>query len=377
MATKFQHKRTSVSGRTPNTSDPANTSYIAAGEFAVNLTDERVYSSNGTIAFEVGANLTNLSVTTVFTLGNSTVNTTINSTSISAKTITANGGVGTDGQVLTSNGSAIYWSTSSGGSSSLTTYTYSITSNTTVIEGADDNAAVLSYSPNKELVYLNGVKLALTDDYAQTNTSAITLQANAVSGDVVQVISFSNTVLLTTYTYSVTSNTTVIEGADDAAAVLSYTAGGELVFLNGLKLAVTDDYAQTNTSAITLQANAVNGDTVQIVTIAGSPFVNDLIATTEYASGDTNILNIDTFSAGSFRTAKYLVQANSADSFHSSEAVVIHDGSTAYVAEYGIVYSNNSLYTLSADINTGNVRLRATPAVSGTTFKTKRIILEV
>lgn len=62
MATKFQIKRTSVSGRTPNTADPANTSYIASGELAVNLTDQKLFSSNGTTAFEVGANLTNLVV---------------------------------------------------------------------------------------------------------------------------------------------------------------------------------------------------------------------------------------------------------------------------------------------------------------------------
>ena len=62
MATSLQHKRTTVSGRTPNTTSSGNTSYILPGELAVNLTDQKVYSSNGSTSFEVGANVSSLSV---------------------------------------------------------------------------------------------------------------------------------------------------------------------------------------------------------------------------------------------------------------------------------------------------------------------------
>jgi hypothetical protein len=63
MANIFQVKRTTVSGRTPNTSDPANTQYIDTGELALNLTDGKMFSSNGSVQFEVGANLNSLRVT--------------------------------------------------------------------------------------------------------------------------------------------------------------------------------------------------------------------------------------------------------------------------------------------------------------------------
>ena len=92
--TKIQHLRTSTSGLLPNTSDPSNTAYIGAGEFAVNLTDAKVISSNGTTTFEVGANLSSLNVT-----GTATLN-----------AVSANGSVGSSGQVLTSNGTTLYWS---------------------------------------------------------------------------------------------------------------------------------------------------------------------------------------------------------------------------------------------------------------------------
>ena len=57
MATKFQIKRSTVSGVVPTTFD------IAPGELAVNLADKKLFTANTTSAFELGSNLTNLSVT--------------------------------------------------------------------------------------------------------------------------------------------------------------------------------------------------------------------------------------------------------------------------------------------------------------------------
>ena len=68
MANKFQIKRTTTSGLLPNTTNSGNTSYIAAGELAINLTDEKMVSSNGSATFEIGANLTNLSVANQITV---------------------------------------------------------------------------------------------------------------------------------------------------------------------------------------------------------------------------------------------------------------------------------------------------------------------
>jgi hypothetical protein len=98
MANKFQVKRTTVTSRTPNTTNSGNTHFIDTGELALNLTDGKMFSSNGTVYFEVGANVVNQNVT-----GNATIS-----------SIIANGTIGTDGQVLKSNGSIIYWDSSSG-----------------------------------------------------------------------------------------------------------------------------------------------------------------------------------------------------------------------------------------------------------------------
>jgi acyl dehydratase len=199
---RFQHKRTSTSGLLPNTTNSANNSYIAAGEFAVNLTDKKVIASDGTATFEVGANVTNQYLTGNITLAtNGTkINFTANGTSagnVSSFTLQTDnnfvfyqtatdgsqraiwaaftnsntspfsvvvplkvasalqdgtGSNGTSGYVLTSNGTGVNWAAAAGGSfSNGTSYTWSaqqtytaniaLTSNTTslMLSGASDN----------------------------------------------------------------------------------------------------------------------------------------------------------------------------------------------------------------------------------------------
>jgi len=85
---KFQIKRTGVAGRQPNTTNTSNSSYIDVGELAFNFADGILYSSNGSVLLELGANVTNQTITGA---------------------LSANGSVGIDGQALFSNGNGIYW----------------------------------------------------------------------------------------------------------------------------------------------------------------------------------------------------------------------------------------------------------------------------
>lgn len=176
--TTIQLKRTTVSGRLPNTTNSSNTTYIAPGELAINLTDAKIVSSNGSATFEIGANVTNQYVSNSFTLGNSAM-------------FVANGSGGVPGQILTSNGTSVYWSEASSAQQVIKTFTYQIGANTTLITGADAAGQTLVYTIGSETVYLNGTKLVSANDYVTTNAYAVTLASNAVSGDVVQVQVFN------------------------------------------------------------------------------------------------------------------------------------------------------------------------------------------
>lgn len=63
MASVVKIKRSSVQGKAPTTGD------ITAGELALNTRDGKLYSSDGSVVFEIGANTTNLNVTNDLSVG--------------------------------------------------------------------------------------------------------------------------------------------------------------------------------------------------------------------------------------------------------------------------------------------------------------------
>lgn len=92
----------------------------------------------------------------------------------------------------------------------------------------------------------------------------------------------------------------------------------------------------------------------------------------------TTEVDLDTFPLLSYRSAKYHIQASQGTNYHATEVMVIHNSTNAYFSQFGDIYTNTSLFNLSVDTNSGNVRLRVTPAsTSSTAFKISRNLLKV
>jgi hypothetical protein len=81
-------------------------------------------------------------------------------------------------------------------------------------------------------------------------------------------------------------------------------------------------------------------------------------ATTEVA--------LDTFAHADYRTARYVVAISEGSDFHSTEIVLVHDGSTVTMTQYGTLKSQ-SLATFDADISGSDARLLVTPASASST----------
>ena len=57
---------------------------------------------------------------------------------------------------------------------------------------------------------------------------------------------------------------------------------------------------------------------------------------------------------------------------------MLHDGATVYLNEFGTIRTGASLATFDADIDSGNVRVRATPTTdSSTVFKLTKTLTRV
>ena len=93
------------------------------------------------------------------------------------------------------------------------------------------------------------------------------------------------------------------------------------------------------------------------------------IDTTETSSTATTQIAIHTFAKATFRSARFTVQVtNSTDStYHTTELLLVHDGTTANITEFGEIHTGSAVEaTFDADVNSGNVRLLATPASTDT-----------
>jgi hypothetical protein len=75
------------------------------------------------------------------------------------------------------------------------------------------------------------------------------------------------------------------------------------------------------------------------------------------------------------KSIKYVISATHSTGTHAAEVLLINNGTNAYFTQYGDAYSASSLFTLSSDINSGNMRLLTTPANTNTTFQTFQIRL--
>jgi len=274
MATVIQFKRSAVQNAAPSVSD------LSLGELAVNTYHGRLYTekNDGSAAIvEVGSNPATLTVNGAITFPTSD---------------------GTNGQLLGTNGSGALGFVNAA-SSSLTTFIYSVASSThTVFSGSDDNSATLSYTVGLEGVYLNGVKLVSGDDYVTTSATVITLQANAVSGDILQVV-------------AQTAVSNLVQGFY-TTSVLTATTANQVLSSNGV-------------------AN---------------------------------------------KAIKYVIMASHASlGVHAAEVLLINNGSNAYFVQYGDAISASSLMAFSSDISGGNMRLLVTPVNTNTTIKTFQIRL--
>ena len=98
----------------------------------------------------------------------------------------------------------------------------------------------------------------------------------------------------------------------------------------------------------------------------GSGFITTATLTT---SATTANQVADLFATTIYRSAEYLVQMTSGTSYHTIKLLVIHDGTTVWMSQYGEIFTGSSLGTFDANISGGNVQLLFTPTNAITTVK--------
>ena len=182
------------------------------------------------------------------------------------------------------------------------------------------------------------------------------------------------------YFYTISSTTGSLSGTDDNGLTLTYDPGKVDIFQNGVKLVDSSDYTASTGTSVVFTTSLEAGDIVEIDSYARAAILDADAIKPNNTPLSTTAANqvVDTFHVLTYRTAKYIVQASSAGGdFHSTEVLMIHDGTTVYMTEYASIYSNISLMTLDADITNSYVRLLCSPTQANTTIKLQRISVTV
>jgi len=259
----------------------------------------------------------------------------------------------------------------------------SITHDTFSGDGSTTQFTVSQVAEDEQFIFvtINGISQH-TDAYSFSGTTLTLSEAPEVGDEIeVRIVDLYSTAIkirdYASYVYSITTNTTSISGADDNGDTLAYDLGKVEVYYNGAKLVPGSDFTATDGTSITLQDTVTNGDTIEVISLSAASFVdNTVIKPFSTDASTTNQQYVDRFEKDDYRSAKYLVQMTNGSDYHVTEVLLMHDGTDTYITEYGTMYTNNSLGTLSADINNNYVRLLVTPAnASTTTVKGQRIMV--
>tara|TARA_R100001443_G_scaffold88694_1_gene95154 strand:+ start:10 stop:2442 length:2433 start_codon:yes stop_codon:yes gene_type:complete len=93
------------------------------------------------------------------------------------------------------------------------------------------------------------------------------------------------------------------------------------------------------------------------------------------SAGVAETLDSYNTSTTDFKTAEYTLYITNGSNIHSQKVLVMHNGTTAYAVEYGVMYNPNQIVSMSAEMTGTTVSLKATPetGISGaTTYRFSR-----
>jgi hypothetical protein len=174
------------------------------------------------------------------------------------------------------------------------------------------------------------------------------------------------------------------DGLSKTGNTLNVTAGtgisitGDAVTNDGV-LSITGTANQISASAST---GTITLSGPQDLHSAASPSfaaitLADALVGSALATASTSATVIDSWSASTYSSAKYIVQMKKEGDIEVIEVLVTVDGANnVYLTEYADVISNAVLGTTDADYNGGNVRLLVTGASADTAVKVHKVYIE-
>ena len=228
--------------------------------------------------------------------------------------------------------------------------------------------------------------LATTAAASDTSNISLPTPATGIGTTITTIDSFTTGAFDSAYYYAVSRDEINNETHTGRYTLVHNNSDAFVSHSNGVQSGSNDQIAVTaDINAGTVRLRATGSSVVNSVslyrialgdsTTAGTAGNTSTIINTDV---DSAIEDLDTWSASSYRGAKYFISVNAEGitELANLEAVVVHDGSDAYITIYNEINTgNNSLITLTADVSGGLVRLRGTGNTPNLRVTMYRILL--
>jgi len=227
--------------------------------------------------------------------------------------------------------------------------------------------------------------LATTAAAADTDNVTLPTPTTSIGTTATTIDSFTTGSYDSAFYYAVTRDEINSETATERYTLVHNDSTAYVSSSNGVQSGDNDQISiDADISAGSVRLRATGASVVNSVslyriglgdsTTAGSAGNTATVLNTDV---DSAVEDLDTWSATSYRGAKYFISINASNGeLGNVEAAVVHNGSDAFITIYNEIYTgNNSLITLSADISGGNVRLRGSGNTPNLNVKMYRILL--
>jgi len=250
----------------------------------------------------------------------------------------------------------VYANSASGLSNKFLNFINTASIQVSVTDNADGNANIAFITTGA----------AVADSYAQAN--AAYNQANATANSKVDTLIQLGAIQIgsgqtnNVWSYSINVNTasTTVVGVTKLVDSITSTdtanaaTANSVKWINDVKVAKAGD---TMTGKLTINVageglEVANANVTNTLTVEALKVTTNTVTTA--ASGQ---VVLDIFPTTDLASAKYFVQANSGSTYHTTEIILVHEGTNIWITEYGTIQTGASLGTFNADIDSGNVRL--------------------
>lgn len=162
------------------------------------------------------------------------------------------------------------------------------------------------------------------------------------------------------------NSTLVLATTSDDIVSLTPNTGISIVGNAGSKTIYIGVNEDQISSFVRKTGDTMSGNlSVPNITVGANTQISSNVQTTSTATQVT----IDSFSKTAYRSAKYEVQVTSGTDYHVIELRVMHDGTTAYMAQYGEMYTNVPLGSFDAEISGDDFNLLFVPVNNINTIK--------